>query len=185
MILLCGSVAMLELAACSKKPAKLVEDTEPEKPVEDTDIQPARFGQELRSVRYAHSKNDKLQWELMAKFVEQVEDEATNLEDVKITYFGDDGIISVLTADEGRYENATQNAMVHGNVVLTRSDGDRVETDTLRWNQKKELLEGEGDVTITRRRTVIKGKGFELSPSRETFRILNVEGVIHRGDIEQ
>jgi len=185
LILLIGSVATFALAACSKKPEKLVAESEFEKPVKKADVPLAGFGQELQSVRYAHSKDDKLQWELIAKFVEQVEDGSANLEEVKITYYSDDGTITVLTADKGLYESATQNAMVHGNVIVTRSDGDRVNTDTLRWNQQEERLEGEGNVTITRRSTVIKGKGFELTPSRETFRILNVEGVIHKGDIEQ
>ena len=183
LLLLCLIVTLLPVS-CGDKPEKLAPESAFEEPAEEKGASPAEFAQELQGVRYSQSKGDRLQWELVAQSVEQIMDGPTNLEEVKITYYSDDGKVTVLTADKGLYEDASRNATLRGNVVVTRSDNSKLSTDTLKWNQKEEMLRGEGDVTIERGRTVIKGKGFELSPIRETFSIFNVEGVIHQGDLE-
>lgn len=180
---LLGAVSLLALVSCSNKPEKLVppEDARPSS-VEETE-KPVGLAQELRDVRYSQSKEGRLQWEMVASAVEQTLDGPTNLENVKITYYSDDGRVTVLTADSGLYEDSTRNAALRGNVVVTTSDGNSLRTDALTWNQQSELLEGEGDVTMTRGESIIKGKKFELSPEDETFKIYNVEGTVHEKDM--
>lgn len=181
---LVGAVSLLALVSCSGKPDKLVppEATAPSPAVEEAE-EPVGLTQELRDVRYSQSKEGRLQWEMVASSVEQTAGGPTNLEDVKITYHSDDGRVVVLTADSALYEDATRNAVLRGNVVVTTSDGNSLRTDALTWNQQSELLEGEGYVTMTRGESVIKGRKFELSPEAETFRIFNVEGTIHQEDM--
>ncbi len=181
---LVGAVSLLALVSCSDKPEKLV-PPEPEAPLSSVEEAegPVGLAQELRDVRYSQSKEGRLQWELVASTVEQAADGPTSLEKVKITYYSDDGRVTVLTADSGLYENTTHNAALRGNVVVTTSDGNNLRTDALKWNQKAELLEGEGDVVMTRGGSVLKGKKFELSPEDETFRIYNVEGTVQHEDM--
>lgn len=181
---LLGAVSMLALVACSSKPEKLVppEDEARSSSAEEPE-KPLGLAQELRDVRYSQSKEGRLQWEMVASAVEQTLDGPTKLENVKITYYSDDGRVTVLTADSGQYEDSTRNAALRGNVVVTTSDGNRLKTEALTWNQQSELLEGEGDVTMTRGESIIKGKKFELSPEDETFKIYNVEGTVHEEDM--
>jgi LPS export ABC transporter protein LptC len=169
--------------SCSKKPEKLVIEEESVGPKEKQAAQPAGLAQHLQDVRYSQSKGGRLQWELAAKSVEQAGDGPTRLEEVKATYYSDDGRVTVVTADSGMYNAATGNANLQGNVTVATSDGNRVTTDALVWNQAKELLKGEGVVTMSRGNSVIKGRGFELSPEAETFKIYKVEGTIHQGDM--
>jgi LPS export ABC transporter protein LptC len=176
--------ATLAPVSCSDKPEKLAVEAEAEKPAEKKNASPTEFAQELQGVTYSQSKGDRLQWELVAKSIEQVMDGPTNLKDVKVTYYSDDGKVTVLTADEASYEDATRNTTLHGNVVITRSDDSTLSTDFLKWHQEEEMLRGEGSVMIERGESIIKGKGFELSPTRETFNIFHVEGIIHQGDME-
>jgi LPS export ABC transporter protein LptC len=181
---LLGAVSLLALVSCSSKPEKLVppEDDARLSSVEEAE-RPVELVQELRDVRYSQSKEGGLQWEMVASSVEQTADGPTNLENVKITYYSDDGRVTVLTADSGLYEDSTRNAALRGNVVVMTSDGNSLRTDALTWNQQSELLEGEGYVTMTRGESVIKGRKFELSPEDETFRIYNVEGTVHQEDM--
>jgi LPS export ABC transporter protein LptC len=106
----------------------------------------------------------------------------TNLESVEITYYSDDGRVTVLTAESALYDENARNATLRGNVIVKTSDGGSLSTDSLEWDQEKEILRGEGKVRITRGGSIINGKGFELSPTDETFRIYEVGGTIHQGD---
>ena len=174
---------LLLSVSCSNKPEKLVIEEESVGPKEAHSAQPAELAQQLQDVRYSQSKGGRLQWELAAKSVEQMGDGPTSLKEVKITYYSDDGRVTAATADFGMYNAATGNAKLGGNVSVTTSDGNRVTTDALVWNQAEELLKGEGVVTMSRGNSVIKGRGFELSPEAETFKIYKVEGTIHQGDV--
>jgi LPS export ABC transporter protein LptC len=102
---------------------------------------------------------------------------------VKLTYYAEDGRVVTLTADSGSYEDATRNVTLQGNVVVNTSDGNHVDTDAIAWNQKSGILKGKGEVRITRGDSIIRGKGFELSPENETVNIYNVTGIIHKKEM--
>jgi LPS export ABC transporter protein LptC len=178
------STALFLTVSCNEAPEKLAIEPEVRTTDRNGDLPAADVAQQLHGVRYSASKGERLQWELVAKTVAQMEKGPTNLEEVEITYYSDDGKVTVLKADEAVYDAATRNATVRGNIVITRSDGSTLKTETLRWNQGEEKLRGEGRVTIAQGRTIIKGRGFELSPIHETFSIFEVEGIIHEDDIE-
>ncbi|MBI5116255.1 LPS export ABC transporter periplasmic protein LptC [Candidatus Poribacteria bacterium] len=168
--------------SCDRKPEKLV----PEKETEELPRQaeePAGLAQQLQDVRYSQTKDGRLQWELTAKSVQQVIEGPTSMQNVTMTYYAADGKATVLTADSGAYDSASNNAALRGNILVKTSDGGSVRTDVLEWNQKAGVLRGLGEVTITKGHTVIQGKGFELSPELETFKMYHVKGTIHRGDV--
>jgi LPS export ABC transporter protein LptC len=106
-----------------------------------------------------------------------------DLQSVEITYYGDDGRRTVVTADVGLYDVAGRNATLRGNVIVETSDGGRVETSAVHWDQDEEKLSGAGEVIITRGDSIIRGKGFELLPENETLKILEVTGIVREGDM--
>lgn len=169
--------------SCDRKPEKLVPEKETEELSRQAPEEPIGLAQQLQDVRYSQTKDGRLQWELTAKSVQQVMEGPTSMQNVTMTYHAADGKATVLTADSGAYDNASNNATLRGNILVKTSDGSSVRTDTLEWNQKAGVLKGAGDVTIAKGRTVVQGKGFELSPEIETFKIYHVQGTIHRGDI--
>ncbi|RJP73925.1 MAG: LPS export ABC transporter periplasmic protein LptC [Candidatus Abyssobacteria bacterium SURF_17] len=183
LFVLCSGLLLSSLS-CSNKPEKLViEENSAETEIEQS-AQPDKLAQKLQDVRYSQSKGGKLQWEMAAESVEQEGDGPTRLSKVKITYYAENGRVTEATADSAMYNAATGNAKLRGNVVVTTSDGNRMTTDALAWNQAEEILRGEGVVTMSRGDSIIKGKGFELSPEAETFKIFKVEGTIHQGDMD-
>lgn len=178
------STVVLALASCSDEPKKLAPIATLEKPTAESKSSLPDIAQQLHQVRYTQSKGEKLQWELQADQVDQTLDGPTNLNKVKITYYSDDGKVTILTADSGQYNTVTRDAALQGNVVVEVSDGSKMTTEALKWSQSEELLRGEGDVTMIRGDSIVEGVGFELSPNLETFEMFSVKGIIRQGDVE-
>ncbi len=183
LLFLLAVTTVFAMASCSDKPKKLVAGEGFDEPEADAVAEPVGITQELREVRYSQSKGDKLLWRLDAKRVEQADGGPVDLQSVEITYYGDDGRRTVLTADVGLYDAAGRNATLRGNVIVETSDGGRVETSAVHWDQDEEKLSGAGEVIITRGDSIIRGKGFELLPENETLKILEVTGIVREGDM--
>jgi LPS export ABC transporter protein LptC len=184
LLFLLAVTTVFAMASCSDKPEKLVAGDGFDEPEADTVAEPVAIAQELRGVRYSQSKGDKLLWRLDAKTVEQADGGPVDLQSVEITYYGDDGGRTVLTADVGLYDAAGRDATLRGNVIVETSDGGRVETSAVHWDQDEQKLSGEGEVILSRGDSIIMGKGFELLPEGETVKILEVTGIVHEGDID-
>ncbi len=183
------AIAALVLAAffqisCGGKPEKLGADNAGQGAAPAPASPMIEIAQQLEDVRFSQSRGDRLLWKLEAKAVEQAADGPIGLERVEITYYSDDGRVTVLTADAGLYDGAARNAALKGNVTVNTSDGGRVETSEVEWDQEQQLLTGEGEVTISRGASSITGTGFELHPTEETFKIHQVGGIIYRGDMD-
>ena len=181
MLMLAVLVAFIHIS-CSDKPEKLVVRENAEKPEEAETSSLIGVAQQLQDVKFSQSKGDKLLWKLAAKAVEQVADGPINLETIEITYYSDDGRITVVTADTALYDDAERNARLEGNVKVRTSDGGRVETAAIQWDQETQILTGDGLVTISKGSSTLTGTGFELHTSEESFKIYQVGGVLHKGD---
>jgi LPS export ABC transporter protein LptC len=175
----------LVLVGCDGKPEKLSVEPDRAAPAEEAKA-PERIeiSQELRGVRYTQSKGGKLFWELEADSVAQPAEGPVSIERVKIVYHADDGRVTVVTADAGLYDEASHNATLRGNVVVETSDGGSLNCERLQWDADAEMLRGEGGVTLAKGGSVLRGTGFDLSPSRETFKMHQVEGIVHKGDAD-
>jgi LPS export ABC transporter protein LptC len=175
-------LAAFSQASCSDKPEKLALRSEAEKAAEGATSPPVEVAQQLHGVRLSQSKGDKLLWKLEAKAVEQVAEGPIHLRDVIITYYSDGGRVTVVTADTALYDEAARNARLEGNVHVQTSDGSTVETTAVQWDQDTQIITGDGEVTISKGDSTITGKGFELRPSAESFKIHQVAGEVHKGD---
>ena len=72
-----------------------------------------------------------------------------------------------VTSDEGDLMQDTRNVELRGKVVLVSSEGLRVETSVLRWNNAEGRAWTDQPVTIYKGGGVVKGTGFEVRPSEE------------------
>ncbi len=169
--------------ACSNKPEKLVEQEDKILAGEKEPGKSEAFSQQLHGVKYTQSQDGKPQWDLVADSVNQAIDGPAKLKGVKITYYANDGKIIVLTADTGMYEASTRDVSLEGNVIVNTSDGNHLNTQALKWDQKSGTLKGEGDVTMTRGDSVLRGKGFDLSPKSETINIYEASGTVRQKEM--
>ena len=72
-----------------------------------------------------------------------------------------------VTSDEGDLVQETRDVELRGNVVLVSSEGLRVETTVLRWDNAGGRAWTEQPVTIHRSGGVVTGSGLEARPSEE------------------
>ena len=72
-----------------------------------------------------------------------------------------------VTSDEGDLLKDTKDVELRGNVVLVSSEGLRVETTVLRWNNAEGRAWTDQPVTIYKGGGVVTGRGLETRPSEE------------------
>ena len=72
-----------------------------------------------------------------------------------------------VTSEEGDLIKETKDVELRGNVVLTSSEGLRVETSVLRWNNAEGRAWTDQFVTIYKGSGVVTGFGLETRPSEE------------------
>jgi len=72
-----------------------------------------------------------------------------------------------VTSDEGDLIQDTRNVELRGRVVLVSSEGLRVETTVLHWNNAEGRAWTDQPVTIYKGGGVVKGAGLEARPSEE------------------
>ena len=98
---------------------------------------------------------------------------------VEILFYNDDlEVASQLTAnyavsyeDEGKME-------AKGNVVLINEEGEKLNTEHLIWDEKKELIYSNEFVKVTTADEIIMGEGFESNQNFTKFKIKNIQGTI-------
>ena len=75
--------------------------------------------------------------------------------------------------------NETENLMhVSDNVILISSNGNKLETNHLSWDEKKEKIFTEENVIITTDKEVINAQGFVSDPDFIEYSLHKVNGVL-------
>jgi LPS export ABC transporter protein LptC len=92
---------------------------------------------------------------------------------VEVTFFDKDGSVrSVLKADYARLNRNTDDMEARGSVVVTGSDGVKLETETLTWQSGTRQIASDDSVTVSRNEDILTGWGFRGDPDLGSFRIL-------------
>jgi LPS export ABC transporter protein LptC len=114
------------------------------------------------------SKNGSYRWSLDAERAESLPDSGkTSLWRVTIGVQEPDRAWKV-TSDEGDLIKDTKDVELRGNVVLVSSEGLRVETTVLRWNNAEGRAWTDQPVTLYKGGGIVTGFGLETRPSEET-----------------
>jgi LPS export ABC transporter protein LptC len=72
-----------------------------------------------------------------------------------------------IVGEEGDLDRKTNNVEVRRNVVLTSDDGITLETSVLRWESEGKRLWTDAPVTLTRRGSVVQGRGLDVRMAEE------------------
>ncbi|MGH7276575.1 MAG: LPS export ABC transporter periplasmic protein LptC [Candidatus Rokuibacteriota bacterium] len=109
-----------------------------------------------------------VRWRLKAEQALVFEGEGrTALKRVSVTMFERDRTWTVV-GDEGDLFQRTSNVEVRQNVVLTSSDGLRLETSVLRWQGAEKRLWTDAPVRMSREGAVIDGTALDVRMGDET-----------------
>ncbi len=80
---------------------------------------------------------------------------------VRITFFSGNKPSSVLTADSGKYYQATGDMVAYGRVHLVSSDSTELWTKSLHWDAKRRLIWTDDSVRIKQKDRILFAKGME------------------------
>lgn len=140
---------------------------------------------ESHGVTYLYTERGHLRARLKAPYVAEyfVEDteEIYSLVDRGLTleFFNAAGEVdSRLTAHRARIYDERGYAEAEGQVVLVTSEGNRLETEVLRWRRRDDLIHTDAFVQITTDRELIFGDSLEASPGLEKYTIYKIRGTM-------
>ena len=111
-------------------------------------------------------------------------DESTRieLEVVKVTFYTQQGAkSSVLTSKEGTYNTRLARMEARGNVVVVSTDGRRLVSEQLRYDQQRNEISSDSAFTMTEPGRTLRGVGFISDPDMTNVRVL--KGASGRGTV--
>jgi LPS export ABC transporter protein LptC len=109
-----------------------------------------------------------IRWRLRAEQALMYEKEGrTTLRNLTVRVFQKDRSWTIL-GEEGNLDQKSKNVEIRKNVVITSSDGLRLDTSVVRWDADAQRLWTDAPVTLSRDGSVIRGTGFDLATDSET-----------------
>jgi LPS export ABC transporter protein LptC len=94
------------------------------------------------------------------------------LEAPRIEFYDDMGNLqTTLVAKDGEYSTVTHDMLAYGDVVVTSTKGEVLETDSLRYLNETDKIVSDSHVKLTRGRDVITGIGLEADHTLDSVDI--------------
>jgi len=129
--------------------------------------------QEVTDFSLEESDTGRPEWILKSKYAATYSGRGVIVaRDVSIDFFDAAGKkYSRLTAREGTVQQPGNDMEARGKVVVTTTDGVRIETESLRFLNRQRRILSDDFVRLERNGDVVTGIGFESDPSLEHFAI--------------
>jgi LPS export ABC transporter protein LptC len=86
---------------------------------------------------------------------------------------------SILTSEEGSVDETTNNLEADKHVIATSTNGSRLMTERLFWDNQRQLIHTPEYVEITTTKEKINGHGFESDQTLKNYKIFTVTGKGH------
>ena len=123
-----------------------------------------------------------VRWRLRAEQALMYEKEGrTNLKNLTVRVFQKDRSWTIL-GEEGDLDQKTRNVAIRKNVVITSSDGLRLDTSVAHWDADAQRLWTDEPVTLSRDGSVIQGTAFDMTTDNEAS---TVAGRVHASFVRQ
>jgi len=129
----------------------------------DLNVKEVRIEEEAGKVRWRLTAEQALMWDEKGAG-------RTELRRVSVEVDEPDRSWSIV-GDEGEYLQKERKIELRGNVVVTSSDGLRLETDVLRWNGDEHRLWTDAPVTLSGRGGVVRGRTLEFAMATDATTI--------------
>jgi LPS export ABC transporter protein LptC len=128
----------------------------------------------LEKIRFVEDKHGQKTWELEAKSVQKNQDQnILVLEDVKVTYYANEGQTFFLSGKKGKVDQDSKNVDLVGDVVLTSSDGYQLKTHSVSYRHLEKIVSTTDPVEIEGEPLRLTGKGMSVDLEAKTFKILS------------
>lgn len=135
-----------------------------------------------KNIKILYSDSAKVQVEVTAPVLDRYETENPYIEMPNglqaIFYDRQLNVKSKLNADYGIRSEREQKMEARKNVVVVNQNGDRLNTEHLIWDEKKQKLLSDEFVKITTKDQIIYGDGFEANEDFTKYKIFKTRGTI-------
>ncbi len=140
-----------------------------------------------KDFKTTYTDSGKVQLILSAPIMETYEKTETPYSEFKsgINVFFHDGHEEPVASVRANYAKFTENKNLwelHDRVVAVNEAGDKLETELLFWDQKKDVIYTDRFVKITTEDQIIQGYGLESDPRLSKRRIKNMSAIIYIND---
>ncbi len=146
---------------------------------DQSDRPPIGVEQDLGKFSVTRSQKGNSRWRLEAKSAKFMDSGQVKIEDVNLVIFGDKAGQKInVHGNNGEFSRSTYNFRIMGNVEGALSDGGKLITDEIYWNEnEKKIYTMPGvKVTIIYKDTTITGEELEARIELETISLKNVSG---------
>lgn len=127
----------------------------------------------------------KLIWECYAETTTVDQDsQIMTMENIKGTFYRDDGNKINITADKGMYDQKKKDMMLEDNIHAKSTDDMTFDTDKITWNGEQKILICEGNVKITKPGLQATSDRAESKDAFQSFKLIGNAHII-RGDIKK
>jgi LPS export ABC transporter protein LptC len=128
---------------------------------------PGRADLTIKDVEVEEAAKGGVHWRLKAEQAQAFNEEGRTLIRQLVLTVDEPERSWTIVGDEGDIFQADKNVEVRRNVVVTSTDGLRLETSVLRWEGAKQRLWTDAPVVISREGSVIRGSGLEVLMNEE------------------
>lgn len=128
----------------------------------------------IEKVHFVEEKHGRKTWELEAKSMQHYQEENFMvLEDVKLTFFAEDGRTFTLTGKQGKVHQETKNMELQGDVVATSSDGYHFKTQSVAYDHQQNKIQTPDPVELDGDQLWLKGRGILVDVEARTVKVLH------------
>jgi len=128
----------------------------------------------LEKIRFVEDRHGKKTWELDAKAIQQYQGQnIILLEDVKVTFYSKDGRSFILSGNKGKVYQDSRNMELVGDVVLTSSDGYRLNTHSISYQHANKKVSTSDPVEIEGKEIKVVGTGMRVDMEARIIKILS------------
>jgi LPS export ABC transporter protein LptC len=157
------------------------DDEEVSVEVKNNTAAPAGADLTLEDIHYVETKGKKKEWELRAKSGQHFrQEDYTTLEDLIVTFYAEGGRIITLKGGKGSMKEKKE-IKVWEDVVITSSDGYRVQTNSLRYDVGKQQITTEDPVLLEGKGVQVKGIGAVVDVKTKKVLILRKVQTVIQG----
>tara|TARA_B100001250_G_scaffold169230_1_gene145754 strand:+ start:1560 stop:2105 length:546 start_codon:yes stop_codon:yes gene_type:complete len=158
------------LFSCSNNPELVKEFIE----LEDLPIE------QIKGAEMLHTEEGVLKLRIVAANIKRFKDTQPHLifsDGLEVAFYDDSGSVkSVLTAFHAEINDLTKIMTASNNVVLKSEEGNKLESEELIWDEKKNKIFTDKRVVITTEKEVIEGEGFQSNPDFSEYSVTRIQG---------
>ena len=137
----------------------------------------------VEGAEMVHTQSGVLKFKIIANTINRFKDLEPQIvfsNGFEIIFYTDSGLVkSVLKALHGEIDKTNNIMIASDSVVLLSSEGKKLETQQLIWDENKNQIYTDKRVIITTDKEIIEGEGFKSTPDFMQYSISKIQGTFN------